>query len=105
MIKQLTILASAFILSACAVTNGTWDSDKSAIQACRGYTNTLVVLANYKAADKLTEAQIDTVDSTIDIVGPICQAEDIPDTQEAVDIVLTQAAKLNSIEAKVSTNE
>ena len=48
---------------------------EGALSTCETYAATLSTLADFRAADKLSDGQVKIVDQTIAYVGPYCKGE------------------------------
>ena len=48
---------------------------EAALSTCETYAATLSTLADFRAADKLSDGQVKIVDQTVAYVGPYCKGE------------------------------
>ena len=60
------------------------DDQRATRVACRAYSGTLNVLAQFRVAGKLSDAQVDAVNDSIEVVKPICSAPVAPTGAEVV---------------------
>lgn len=104
--KGLVLSCVATFLMGCSLIpqQGSWSQDKTIVSACQGYAESLVVLARANEQNKLTEAQVDSVDNVVDVVGPLCRKDSIPNRQEVLNTILNNVAKLNRIETNVGVD-
>ena len=70
--KIIGIVVGLVLLLGACVGGGAFTSDQNMAVACRGYSSTLNVLVPFKP--DMTEAQVDGVKTTIDVVSPLCRA-------------------------------
>lgn len=87
------------VLSGCV---GNVQPEQKLVTACNAYANTLVVLAGYKQAGKLSAAQIASVDQIRAVVNPICSGTTAPaDVNSAINTVEQYALQLNGLKTGV----
>ncbi|TQV80309.1 hypothetical protein [Denitrobaculum tricleocarpae] len=64
---------AAFLLAGCA--SSSLSTQESLLIACRGYTATLTSLAGFRAADRLSDDQVATVEQARPILNQACSGE------------------------------
>lgn len=70
--------AGLLFVAACANTS------TAVLSACDTYAATLTTLASYRAAGRLSQAQIERVDAVRAIANPICQSPAPPEGAEVI---------------------
>ena len=90
-----TLALIAFLLAGCATTQS---YERSLITACNAYAGALTTAASARA--DMSQSQVDAVNATREIVNPICTADDMPDTREALNHVLDATATVTQINGR-----
>jgi len=86
--KLLLAAACALVLTACQ--GGKITPAEGALATCETYATTLSTLADFRAADKLSDAAVKVVDQTVAYVGPYCKGA-APDVDSSVKDVAIDA--------------
>lgn len=92
-------LIAALLLTACAA--GPQAQEKGIVTACNAYASALTTAATLRANDQLTESQVATVNSVVTVVSPVCNADSLPSTQEALAKVQSGVQELATINTQV----
>lgn len=82
--------AAAVILGGCAAVSGPHAKQKSVVSACNGYASALATAGAAKREGKLSKQQIKVINKARKVANPICEAPNVPSTQQALNKV-TQA--------------
>lgn len=73
----------ALLLVGCTSQN----AERNLLVACQGYASTLTTLAALRGSGKLTDEQVDTVNSLRPSLNAICEQDEYDDPKAALDIV------------------
>lgn len=88
-------LALAFLLAGCSVL--AYNPQKEVIATCQAASSITMVLA--KNVDKLSEKQVEVVDTALEVLEPICTDEEPPES--ALDLAKAALAQLAEIKETV----
>lgn len=81
--RTLAVLVLALTLWSCIGTGSAIIVDS----LCNTASSVLTVLTVQKAKGKLTTVQITTIDTAVEVIGPVCSADQRPSSQQAIEAV------------------